>query len=66
MDYGIWESLACLSGNRLSGHEKIWLIRGYGLSQVWVKTETTVVLLPWQGNTNYPRAYSHTSSYELC
>jgi hypothetical protein len=43
MDYGVWESLAHLSGNRLGGHEKIWLIGGYGLLQVWVKTETTVL-----------------------
>jgi hypothetical protein len=43
MDYGIRQSLARLSGNRLGGHEKVWLIRGYGLSQVWVKTETTVL-----------------------
>ncbi|KAF8233965.1 hypothetical protein L208DRAFT_1552968 [Tricholoma matsutake] len=42
MDYGIWESLVHLAGNRLSGHKKVWLMGGYGLSQVWVKTEMTV------------------------
>jgi hypothetical protein len=42
MDYGIWESLVRLAGNRLGGHEKVWLMGGYGLSQVWVKTEATV------------------------
>jgi len=41
MDYGIWESLVRLAGNRLGGHEKVWLMGGYGLSQVCVKTETT-------------------------
>ena len=45
MDYGIWESLVCLAGNQLSGHEKVWLMGGYGLSQVWVKTEMTVLLV---------------------
>jgi hypothetical protein len=40
--YGIWERLARLSGNRLGGHKNIWVIRGYGLSQVWVKAEATV------------------------
>jgi hypothetical protein len=42
MDYGIWERLVCLAGNRLGGHMKVWLMGGYGLSQVWVKTESTV------------------------
>ena len=42
MGYGIWESLVHLAGNQLGGHEKVWVIGGYGLSQVWVKTETTV------------------------
>jgi hypothetical protein len=41
MGYGIWESLAHLAGNRLGGHEKVWVMGGYGLSQVWVKTEVT-------------------------
>jgi hypothetical protein len=44
MDYGVWESLAHLGGNRLGGHEKVWLMGGYGLSQVWVKTESTVLI----------------------
>ena len=42
MGYGIWESLAHLAGNRLSGHEKVWVMGVYGLSQVWIKTEATV------------------------
>ncbi|KAF8226153.1 hypothetical protein L208DRAFT_1303375, partial [Tricholoma matsutake] len=48
MDYGIWESLVLLAGNQLGGHEKVWVMRGYGLSQVWVKTEMTVI-----GTENY-------------
>ena len=42
MGYGIWESLAHLAGNRLGGHEKVWVTGVYGLSQVWIKTEATV------------------------
>ena len=44
MGYGIWESLAHLAGNRLGGHEKVWVTGVYGLSQVWIKTEATVVI----------------------
>ena len=43
MGYGIWESLVHLAGNRLGGHEKVWVTGGYGLLQVWVKTEATVL-----------------------
>ena len=43
MGYGIWESLVHLAENRLGGHRKVWVMGGYGLSQVWVKTEMTVV-----------------------
>ena len=43
MGYGIWESLANLAGNRLGGHRKVWVTGVYGLSQVWIKTEATVV-----------------------
>ena len=43
MGYGIWESWAHLAGNRLGGHEKVWVTGVYGLSQVWIKTEATVV-----------------------
>ena len=43
MGYGIWESLAHLAGNRLGGHEKVWVTGVYGLSQVWIKTEATVL-----------------------
>jgi hypothetical protein len=46
MGYGIQESLFHLAGNQLSGHEKVWVMGGYGLSQVWVKTELTVVSIP--------------------
>ena len=28
--------------NQLGGPKKVWTIREYGLSQVWVKAETTV------------------------
>jgi hypothetical protein len=52
----IWESLVHLAGNRLGGHEKVWVIEGYGLSQVWVKTETTVftlVILTLEFNAKY-------------
>ena len=42
MGYGIWESLAHLAGNRLGGHEKVWVIGVYGLLQGWIKTEATV------------------------
>jgi len=42
MGYGIWERLVHLAGNRLGGHIKVWLTGGYGLLQVWVKTEATV------------------------
>ena len=43
MGYGLWESLAHLAGNRLSGHKKVWVMGVYGLSQVWIKTEATVI-----------------------
>jgi len=42
MDYGIWESMTLLAGNQLGGPEKVWGIQVYGLSQVWVKTESTL------------------------
>jgi hypothetical protein len=42
MGYGVWESLVHLAGNRLGGHEKVWVMGGYGLLEVWVKTEATV------------------------
>jgi hypothetical protein len=45
MGYGVWESLVHLAGNRLGGHEKVWVMGGYGLLEVWVKTEATVYLL---------------------
>ncbi|KAF8237354.1 hypothetical protein L208DRAFT_1247801 [Tricholoma matsutake] len=48
MGYGIWGSLVHLARNRLSGHEKVWVMGGYGLLQVWVKTEATVESTnPW-------------------
>jgi hypothetical protein len=57
MGYGVWESLVHLAGNRLGGHEKVWVTGGYGLLEVWVKTEATVIVntctirechgLPW-------------------
>ena len=49
MGYGIWESLAHLAGNRLSGHKKVWVTGVYGLSQVWIKTEVTVFMLSRRG-----------------
>jgi hypothetical protein len=42
MGYGVWESLVHLAGNQLGGHEKVWVMGGYGLLEVWVKTEATV------------------------
>jgi hypothetical protein len=42
MGYGVWESLVHLAGNRLGGQEKVWVTGGYGLLEVWVKTEATV------------------------
>jgi hypothetical protein len=42
MGYGVWESLVHLAGNRVGGHEKVWVMGGYGLLEVWVKTEATV------------------------
>jgi len=45
MGYGIWESLVHLAGNQLGGHEKVWVMGGYGLLQVWVKTEATVCVV---------------------
>ncbi len=30
--------------NQLGGPKKVWTIREYGLPQVWVKAETTVLL----------------------
>jgi hypothetical protein len=44
MGYGVWESLVHLAGNRLGGHEKVWVTGGYGLLEVWVKTEATVIV----------------------
>ena len=55
MGYGIWESLAHLAGNRLGGHEKVWVTGVYGLSQVWIKTEATVHELS-VGNSQGTRA----------
>ena len=40
---GLWDSLAHLAGNRLSGHEKVWVMGVYGLLQAWIKTEATVI-----------------------
>ncbi|KAF8219170.1 hypothetical protein L208DRAFT_1342695 [Tricholoma matsutake] len=42
MGYEILQSYGFCSGNQVSGHENPWVIAGYGLSQVWVKTELTV------------------------
>jgi hypothetical protein len=41
MGYGVWESLVYLAGNRLSGHEKVWVMGGYGLLEVWVTSGGT-------------------------
>ena len=34
--------------NQLGGPKKVWTITEYGLSQVWVKAETTVVINAFQ------------------
>ena len=44
MGYGIWESLVHLAGHQLGGHEKVWAMGFYGLSQVWIRTEVTVLV----------------------
>ena len=62
MGYGIWESLAHLAGDRLGGHEKVWVTGVYGLSQVWIKTEATV-----SGNAFYvDDASLHQHCYTSC
>ena len=60
MGYGIWESLAHLAGNRLGGHEKVWVTGVYGLSQVWIKTEATVVVFPQRAIQAYTMEASST------
>ena len=53
MGYWLWKRRSILAGNQLGGPEKVWVIRGYGLSQVWVKAEATVA---WHVNTNLAMA----------
>ena len=31
-----------ISAHQIGGHMVLWAIRGYGLSEVWVKTSPTV------------------------
>ena len=33
------------TGNGVGGHSKPWVITGYGLSQVWIMAESTVVIV---------------------
>ena len=61
MGYGIWESLAHLAGNRLGGHEKVWVTGVYGLSQVWIKTEVTVPATFSRGS--YPDPLSASAKF---
>ena len=43
--YGIWSitELWVFPANGIGGHQKSWVIRGYGFPQRWVMTESTVV-----------------------
>ena len=43
--YGLWDmrELWDFTGNRVGGCSKPWVTTGYGLSQVWVRTESTVI-----------------------
>lgn len=43
MGYGILQSYGFYSGNQVGGRENPWVITGYGVSQVWFKTEWTVL-----------------------
>ena len=43
MDYGILELYGFFIRNRVGGREISWGFTDYGLSQLWVKTDSTVV-----------------------
>jgi len=43
MDYGISEGYGILLVTELVDTENPWVITGYGLSQVWFRTESTVI-----------------------
>ena len=45
MGYWISESYGILLVTELVDAQNPWVITGYGLSQVWVKTESTVCML---------------------
>jgi hypothetical protein len=64
MGYGVWESLVHLAGNRLGGHEKVWVMGGYGLLEVWVKTEATVVRAFFPVNSAWNQYVRHPSKYQ--
>ena len=42
MDYGILELYGFFIRNRVGGREISWGFTDYGLSQLWVKTDSTV------------------------
>ena len=44
MGYGIPESYGILLVTELVDTKNPWVITGYGLSQVWFRTESTVVI----------------------
>ena len=35
-----------IPAHQIGGHMVLWAIRGYGLSEVWVKTSSTVLFAP--------------------
>ena len=43
--YGLWDfrGLWDFLGNQVGGRQNPWVITGYGLSQVWAMTESTVL-----------------------
>ena len=44
--YGLWDftKIWVIPANQVSGCQKSWVITGYGLSERWVMTESTVAL----------------------
>jgi hypothetical protein len=46
LGFGLWgiRELWNFTGNGVGGHSKPWVTTGYGLSQLWFRTESTVVL----------------------
>ena len=44
MGYGDMREFGPFAGHQLGGHEKVWAMGFYGLSQVWIRTEATVLV----------------------